>query len=278
MRLRRRNLLPLIAAGATFSTSLATQVRAAGLDAIMRDKKFRVGYINAPPGARKDPNTGEVGGLYVDAVQLIFAQMKVEPLWVETTWANFVAALQADQFDMCIAGTFATVSRATAVEFVKPICYLGMSAIIKADDKRFSKLTDLNREDITMAAVLGDAAVEFARQNFPKAKLVTLATSNLAAPFVEVSAGRADVGIEDAYQAMHYAESHTEVKNLFGSQPFNVMPIAWTIKRGNVELLNFMNTAIDWLLVNDRFSRVAEKYGNTGRYIIHPEFVPLGSG
>jgi polar amino acid transport system substrate-binding protein len=77
---------------------------------------------------------------------------------------------------------------------------------------------------------------------------------------------------------MHYAESHPEVKNLFGAKPFNVMPIAWTIKRGNVELLNFMNTAIDWLLVNDRFSKVAEKYGNTGRYIMHPDFVPLGSG
>ena len=29
---------------------------------------------------------------------------------------------------------------------------------------------------------------------------------------------------------MHYAESHPEVKNLFGAQPFNVMPIAWTIR------------------------------------------------
>jgi polar amino acid transport system substrate-binding protein len=277
MRLGRRNLLPLIAAGATLSAGLATPAWSAGLDAMLRDRKMRIGYINAPPGARKDPNTGEISGLYVDAVNLILAQVNITPVWVETTWANFVAALQADQFDLCIAGTFATVSRATAVDFVRPICYLGMSAIVKADDTRFSKLTDLNREGITMAAVLGDAAVDFARQNFPKAKLVTLATSNLAAPFVEVSAGRADVGIEDAYQAHHYAESHPEVKDLFGASPFNVMPIAWTIKRGNMELLNFMNTAIDWLLVNDRFSNVAAKYGYTGRYIMHPDFVPLGS-
>ncbi|HEY0182046.1 MAG TPA: ABC transporter substrate-binding protein [Rhodopila sp.] len=278
MQLGRRNLLPLIAAGATLTAALGRPAAAMGLDAMLRDKKLRIGYINAPPGARKDPNSGEIGGLYVDAVQLILGQVNIEPVWIETNWSTFVAGLQADQFDMCIAGTFATVARATAVEFVKPICYMGMSAVVKTGDTRFSKLTDLDREDITIAAVLGDAAVEFIRQNFPKAKLVTLGTSNLAAPFVEVSAGRADVGIEDAYQAHHYAESHPEVKDMFGNQPFNVLPIAWTVKRGNIELLNFMNTGIDWLLVNDRFSKVAAKYGSTGRYIMRPEFVPLGNG
>ncbi len=77
------------------------------------------------------------------------------------------------------------------------------------------------------------------------AMLAALPESKLITAFFAAQAARGTYkSAEDAYQAQHYAESHTEVKNLFGAQPFNVMPIAWTIKRGNVELLNFMNTVI----------------------------------
>jgi polar amino acid transport system substrate-binding protein len=278
MNLTRRTLFPLLAAGAAMPAMVPDLARAAaGLDAVLRDRKLRIGYINTPPGSRKDPNTGEITGLYVDAITMILDQVKVEPVWVETVWANFIAGLQAEQFDLCIAGTFATVSRASAVDFLKPICYMGMSMSVKADDNRFSKLTDFNRDDITIAAVLGDASNEFVRANFPKAKMVTLATGNLSAPFVEVSAGRADAGIEDVWNSRHYAQEHPEVKDLFGDKPFNVMPIAWTVKRGNTELMNFLNVGMDWLLVNDRLNAIAHKYGDTGRYIMHPDFVPLGA-
>src|SRR5437764_829226 len=83
----------------------------------------------------------------------------------------------------------------------------------------------------------GCADVEYARENFPKAQHVTLSTGNLLAPFVEVSAGRADVGIEDAWQAHRYALDHPEVADLFDGRPYNVLPIAWSVKRGNQDLL-----------------------------------------
>ncbi len=93
---------------------------------------------------------------------------------------------------------------------------------------------------------------------------------------MEVSAGRADVGIEDAWSAHRYSAGHPEVTNLFADNPYNVLPIAWTVKRGNQELLNMMNTSIDWLMINDRYQTIAAKYGETGRYITKLDYVPLG--
>ena len=247
------------------------------LDRIVSEHKIKVGFIPSPPSAIKDTNTGELSGFYVDAVRLIFKQANVEPVFVETTWGNFVAGLQSGQFDLCIAGTFATVPRATAVEFTHPLSYLGYSAVVKAGDVRFHSLADLNRPDITIALIQGGASVDYAKENFPKAKLVTLATGNLLAPFVEVSAARADVGIEDAWAAQRYAKEHPEVTDLFAGKPYNVLPIAWTVKRGNEDLLRMMDTSIDWLMINDRFQTIAAKYGETGRYIVHQDFVPLGA-
>ncbi|MBV9527839.1 ABC transporter substrate-binding protein [Sphingomonas sp.] len=243
----------------------------------MSDKKIKIGYIPSPPGTIKDPKTGEPGGFYVDAIRLIFKQVNIEPEFIETTWGNFVAGLQSGQFDLSIAGTFATVGRASAVEFTKPISYLGYSAVVKTGDSRFKSLSDLNRSDIKIALIQGGASVEYAKENFPKAQLSLLATGNLLAPFVEVSAGRADVGIEDAWQAHRYAKEHPEVTNLFEGHPYNVLPIAWSVKRGNEDLRLFMNTAIDWLMINDRFQKLASAYGETGRYLLKTEYVPLGT-
>jgi polar amino acid transport system substrate-binding protein len=247
------------------------------MDRIVSDKKVKIGFIPSPPSTIKDPKTGDLSGFYIDAVRLIFKTANIEPVFVETTWGNFVTGLQSGQFDLSIAGTFATVPRAAAVEFTKPVSYLGYSAVVKKGETRFHDIADFNRPDIKIAVIQGGASVEYAKENFPKAQLSTLATGNLLAPFVEVTAGRADVGIEDAWQARRYSVEHPEVTDLFAGRPYNVLPIAWSVKRGNTDLLNFMNTAIDWLMINDRFQKIATAYGDSGRYIARIEYVPLGT-
>ena len=271
----KRQIFSALAATLLFVCS-APLVSAQVLDRILSEKKIKIGFIPSPPGTIKDPKSGEVSGFYIDAVKLVFKMVNVEPIWVETTWANFVAGLQAGQFDLSLAGTFATVPRAAAVEFTKPVSYLGYSAIVKKGDTRFHSLADLNQAGIKIALIQGGASVEYARENFPKAQHATLSTGNLLAPFIEVSAGRADVGIEDAWQAHRYALEHPEVADLFDGRPYNVLPIAWSVRRGNQDLLNFMNTSIDWLMVNDRLQTIAASYGETGRYVARTNYVPLG--
>jgi polar amino acid transport system substrate-binding protein len=218
-----------------------------------------------------------VKGFYVEGVRYIFKTIGVEPVFVETTWANFAAGLQSGQFDLSMAGTFATVQRAAAVEFTKPIHYLGYSAIVKKGDERFKTLADFNKEGIKIAVVQGGAGQEYVKESFPKATVVALGTGNLTAPFVEVSAGRADVGIEDAWQARRYATAQPGVTDLFQENPYNLLPIAWSVKRGNQDLLNFMNTSIDFMLLTGRWERMANVYGMTGRYQDRPALIPFGT-
>jgi ABC-type amino acid transport substrate-binding protein len=253
------------------------EANAQTMDRILRDKSIKVGYIPSPPGTIKDPASGDVKGYYIDGLRYIFKAIGVEVVLVETTWANFAAGLQAGQFDMSIAGTFATVQRAAAVEFTKPIHYLGYSAVVKKGDDRFKTLADFNKKGIRIAAVQGGAAAEYVKENFGSATLVLLNTSNLTAPFVEVSSGRADVGIEDAWQARRYASQQPGVTDLFQEKPYNLLPIAWSVKRGNQELLNFLNTSIDFMLLTGRWEKMSTPYGMTGRYYDAPSLAPFGT-
>ena len=265
----------LLFAMAIFAIS-QQQAQAQVMDRILKEKKIKVGYIPSPPGAMKDLKTGEVVGYYVDGLRYIFRTIHVEPELIETTWANFAAGLQSGQFDLSIAGTFATIQRAASVEFTKPIFYLGYSAIVKKGDTRFKTLSDFNKKGIKIAVILGGAAEEYAKEHFPEATMVTLATGELTAPFVEVSAGRADVGIEDATQAHRYALQQPGVTDLFENNPYDVLPIAWTVRRGNEDLLNFLNTSIDYMLFTGKWEKMSEKYGATGRFYDKPALVRFG--
>jgi ABC-type amino acid transport substrate-binding protein len=236
------------------------------LERIIKTKQLKIGYIPSPPSAIKDPATGELSGFYIDAIRLVADQMKVEPVFIETGWLTFPAGLNSGEFDVCVAGTFATIDRAMAVDFTRPLQYLGYSAVVRASDTRFKSLSDMDQPGIKIALVQGAAGHEFARDFFKKAELVVLSTSNLTAPFIEVTAGRADVGIEDAWSVRRYTKEHPEVKDMFRDNPYNLLPIAWTVKKGNTEMLNFMNTAIDYLLSTGRMERMSEAYGPTGRF------------
>ena len=90
---------------------------------------------------------------------------------------------------------------------------------------RFAKPSDLNQEGIRIALVQAGASVEYAKENWPKAEHILLSTGNLTAPFVEVAAGRVDVGVEDAWQARRFSAAQPGVTDLFGKEPYNVLPI-----------------------------------------------------
>src|SRR5882724_9620901 len=152
---RRLGLAGLGAVGvaALMTRGAAAQGTGGVMDRIIAEKKFKIGYIPSPPSVIKDPASGELKGFAVDAMRFIGKTLSVEPVFVETTWANFVSGLNSNQFDLSIAGTFATILRAGAVQFTKPIWYLGYSAVVKKDDTRFSKPSDLNREGIRIALI-----------------------------------------------------------------------------------------------------------------------------
>ncbi len=270
-----RCMLVLLLAAPIFAAT-ADHASAQMMEKILRDKKVRIGYIPSPPGTIKDPKTGEVTGYYVEGVRYMFKSINVEVEFVETTWATFIAGLQSGQFDFSIAGTFATIQRAAAVEFTRPIHYLGYSAVAKKGDTRFKSLADLNQDGIKIAVVQGGAGQEYVKENFPKAQIVALATGNLTAPFMEVAAGRTDIGIEDASQARRFAAQQPSVVDLFANEPYNVLPICWSVKRGNQDLLNFLNVSIEFMLGTGRWEKMAEKYGPTGRFSDKPNLKLFG--
>ncbi len=254
-----------------FCIAAVSSAHAAGeLDQILKRGELRIGYIPSPPGTQKNPATSELTGFYVDMAKSIAADMNVKPVFVETTWANFVAGLQAKQFDISIGATFATVKRAMAVDFTTPLFYLGSVAVVKSGETRFKTPKDMDKPEIRIAVIQGTAAEDYVRHTMPNAKIVSLAGGNLAAGFVEVASGRADASFEDAFTAARFVEQQPSTKVIFSEKPVFFLPIAWTVKKGNTELQDVFNVAIRNLILSGQMNEVVGKYLKGGRYIDSP--------
>jgi ABC-type amino acid transport substrate-binding protein len=227
---------------------------------IQKDGVLRVGYVVYPPTVIKDPNTGELSGHFVDAVRFMADVMKVKVQFIEATWSTFVGGLQSGQYDLSVAATYRTIPRAMAVAFSSPIIYIGNGAIIRKGDARFKSLTDFNQDGITIAVAQGEASHEYAREHFTKAKLIVLSTTDLSQPLTEVLAGRADVGLADAWTTSQFAAKRHDVVDLFSGHPYDLTPVGWAVRQNDQEFLNFINTSIDYLMSTGRMEEWEAKY------------------
>ena len=86
--------------------------------------------------------------------------------------------------------------------------------------------------------------------------------------FTEVSTGRADAALGDAYATNRYAAEHPEVVDLLAECPYNLTPAAWAVRHEDIDLLNFVNTAIEFCETTGKLEEFEKK---TGAHWLHPK-------
>ena len=256
----------------------APQAAAQNFQDIIESKEIRLGIIPYDPLVIKDPKSGELSGVFIDAVRRVFAELKVDPIFVETKWGTFAGALQSGQIDVFIGGSFATPQRAMAIEFTRPAFFIGFSASARKENAhRFSTVEDLNSPDVTIATALGGSPHDYAKQHLPKAKIVALDTGDLTAGGMAVLAKRVDVALEDAFAIAKFVRTHPDdMVDLFADKPFNVLPVSWAVAPGNPRLMSFLNTFLDYMETNGAWQKAAKPYGVTGLFVPQRQYRPLG--
>lgn len=275
LKLNVRVLLVLLMAAWASPSIITTAVAQDSMATMTKSKTLKVGWIPSPPGSQKDLVSGELKGYYIDMVRFILAQIGVEAQFIETTWANFPAGLQAKQFDLVAAGTFATIPRSASVTFTRPVFYLGYTAAAKAGDQRFKTLADIDKSGIKIAVVQGSGGHEFVKRTIKNAEIVAVGTSDLSMSLVQVETGRADVAVEDAWATRRYISTHPAVVDLFHDKPFNLQPIAWAMRPGETELRIFFDQAIEWMRINGKLEEIVRSYPASSRYIAKDTYLSL---
>jgi polar amino acid transport system substrate-binding protein len=177
MKFGRRNLSSfgaVIAASAAAAPALA-QTSGSTWDTIRTGKIVRVGVTPSEPWYSKDLASGKWVGMGCMLGEQIARDMGATVQFVETTWANAPAGLQAGQFDLMFV-LDPTPARAIAIDFpFAPVLYYALGFMAR-ETTTAQTWAQLDAPDVTIAVPLGTSMDRWLTGHLKQAKITRLAT------------------------------------------------------------------------------------------------------
>lgn len=247
------------------STPEPTASRKRLLEEIRHDKVIHAGYVLNAPQAIRDPKSGELSGFYIDLLREIGRRSGARVEFEETTFANTRLALDT-HVRVVGGGGFVSIERAVNLSFTDPVIFIGLGYVCRADDRRFNTEEDLRRPGLRIAFAAGSASEEYVKETLPLARAVVLARGELARIALEVTSGRADVGIINQGQALEFERRQPGLRYPTKGKPFHLFASSFTLSQGDEEGVRFLDTAIRTLHTGGFIDELEHKYNPDGLY------------
>ena len=163
---------------------------------------------------------GELMGIDIELAKDLASSLNVKLEFVKTSWPTLMDDLMADQYDIGMSGITITEDREKIAMFSQPMHEGGKAAIARDEDRdRFYTIEAINQPDVKVIFNPGGTNEQFARSNFPNAKLIEN-PENITV-FEKIISGDADVMVTDAIETIIQQRIHPELDAVNPDSPFN---------------------------------------------------------
>jgi ABC-type amino acid transport substrate-binding protein len=182
------------------------------VDAIREAGKLRAGVAVALPTLGQDPKTGEYFGPAVEIGRWAAEGLGVEFELVDSNWDTIIAGLQANKFELAIAGLYATPARREVVDFVI-WTEMGFCHLVLKDNDKIQSLEDLNSPDVVGCQYTGTGTEQNVREKYPNAVIDSIVSPPGGETRIEeVLAGRCDFSTLDSPLIIVYQQEYPQIK------------------------------------------------------------------
>ena len=166
---------------------------------------------------------------------------------------SLLVALQNGQIDAIIAGMTVTEERLEAVDFSTPY-YMATQVMIVKEDSDIATAADMADKKICVVqGYTGEVCVKDMGYPYEAFKKGTEAV-------MELVNGKCDVVVIDSATAQKYISDNEGLKIVEDSSAFESEEYAIAVQKGNTELLDMMNKAIEAKLADGTISELGVKY------------------
>lgn len=236
---------------------LDTGIReASSLAKVRKEGVMRVGYSQTGPWFYKDAKTGELGGIYKDAVDRLAKEMEVKVDYKETTFQNSTVALRRNDYDLYGSSLTYTLPRALVVDYIGPLWSKGSLLMVHKDNAgRFKTLADFNDPKVTFSVVAGGSEEPRIPILFPKAKLITTA-GQVVLGAEPVRAKKADVWMSGDSDVLLFVKRNDWAHVFAPNEPIDKRPNTWAVRYGDQEWKHFLDFWSQFMVVNGEMERL----------------------
>lgn len=166
---------------------------------------------------------------------------------------SLLIALQNGQIDAVIAGMTVTEERLEAVDFSTPYYTATQVMIVKEDSDIASAADMADKKICVVQGYTGQICVEEMGYPFEAFKKGTEAV-------MELVNGKCDVVVIDSATAQKYVSDNEGLKIVEDASAFESEEYAIAVQKGNTELLDMINKAINAKLADGTISDLSAKY------------------
>lgn len=238
----------------TFAISFATAF-ALTMAAASAQEQLRIGTEGAYPPFNNLTASGELEGFDIDIARALCEEMEVECTFVTQDWDGIIPALQADRFDAIIASMSITEERLQQVDFTNKYYANTLNFVAPKD-------SDFTPEDVGSAVIgvqQGTISASFAEETYPDADIREYPTQLEA--WADMQSGRIDTVLADFGVQYEWIEGEgAECCEFKGEAVSSDDEIGIAVKKGNTELVERFNAAIDAIRENGVYQEINDRY------------------
>jgi polar amino acid transport system substrate-binding protein len=220
---------------------------------------LRIGVDDTyPPMEYRDEDNNLVG-FDVDMVNAMAEKMGVKVEWISMLWDGIFLGLDADRYDCIISSVSMTTERLGQFDFTTPYLANGQVIVVKPGDESIKTSADLAGKRVGyQSATTADDAVQ---KHLEKYTFETFGYEEIIQTFAALDADRIDAIVVDYAVALDYSTKFPE-KYVISSAKLTNEPIAICVKKGNTELLDKLQSALDEIREDGTLKEISEKWFN----------------
>lgn len=229
------------------------------LSEIQKRGKLRIGMEPGYMPFELTNKKGEIIGFDVDMAKRMAKAMNVELELVSTAWDGIIPALLTDKFDVIMSGMTLTQERNLSVNFATPYILIGQSVLLKKDlADTVTSYKDLNDAKYTVASKLGTTGEQATKRMIPNAKYISYETEQEGV--MELVNGKIDAFIYDLPFNAIAVSQKGQGKIVHLDEPFTKEPLAWAIRKGDVDFLNWLNNFMNQIKYDGVYDKIYHKW------------------
>jgi ABC-type amino acid transport substrate-binding protein len=231
---------------------------------VMRTSTIRCAYSPYAPALIKDPNTGEMSGIFYETVNEIGRRLGLKVEWTEEVGYGVIAeGFNTHRYDAFCNTVWPTAERSREASFTLPVYYSQVGLYVRADDHRFDDdFTKLNSPDVTFVVKDGDVSDAYKNDMFPLAKKVSIPQLADTGQLIEdVANGKADVAVNEPMLLIEYSKANpSKVRNLAEGHPISVSPNTIMLPKNEYQLKMMFDVALTELHNNGFIARTIARH------------------